>query len=517
MSSSVRRPLWPFLLVLIVTLLLIPVALALVYYRDTTPTELVEPVVEAADAATVRDFCTKCHAYPDPSSFPRAEWAREVGQAYRFAAEAGMMSKAPRQATVRKYYEDNSPMELPKLAELPDSHRAPVKFERRNLSLGDSKATPIVTSAKLVALTGSTTSELLVCDMRTQRISFANLDDAEIRWRAIATGTYPVRAELVDLDGDGLRDIIVSNMGIHFPSDDLLGTVVWHRRGTGGFTPVTLLADVGRVVDVKPIDVEGDGKLDLLVAIYGWRQTGEIRLLRNRTTNWAEPKFVAEVIDKRHGSLELAVADFNGDGKPDFASAFGQEHEQVVTYLNDGSGGFKAQTVYAAPLPSFGTAAFQLADIDRDGDLDIVLANGDILDPPTLLKPYHGMQWLENTGKGTTFTHHRIGDLCGVMASTVADFDGDGDLDIIGVTYIPAGHIPDRVRSQLPAAVLYEQTTTGQFTPHVLSRGDCDYLSCTAAILPGDKLPSLIVGNGCFVNPDRKLSAVTIWRNRGKQ
>jgi len=516
MSSSARRPPWPFLLILLVALLLVPVALAVVYYQESNPPEFVEPPVEAADAATVRDFCTKCHAYPEPSSFPRAEWAREVGQAYRFAAEAGLVRTAPRQASVIKYFETNSPEELPRLPELPDSPRWPVKFERRNLSLGESKSTPIVTSAKLVALTGSTASEMLVCDMRTQRILYANLDNADMRWRAVATGSYPVRVELVDLDQNGRRDFLVSNMGVHYPSDDLLGSVVWHRGEVGGFTPITLLEGVGRVVDVKALDVEGDGKLDLLVAIYGWRKTGEIVLLRNRTTDWTTPKFVAEVIDKRHGSIELAVADLNGDGKPDFVSAFGQEHEQVVTYLNDGSGGFKSQTVYAAPLPSFGTAAFQLADLDRDGDLDIVLANGDILDPPTLLKPYHGLQWLENTGTGTAFTSHRIGDLHGVMASAVADFDGDGDLDIVGVTYIPDGHIPDRVRQRLPAVVLYEQTTTGQFTPHVLSRGDCDYLSCSAAVLPGDKLPSLLVGNGCFVNANRKLSAVSIWRNRGR-
>lgn len=507
---------WPFLVILLVAALVVPVALAVVYYKEAKPVEFIEPEVEIADAATVRDFCTKCHAYPEPSSFPRGEWAREVSQAYRFAAEAGLVRSAPRQASVVKYFEKHSPDELPKLPHLPDSPRWPVKFERRNLSLGETKSTPIVTSAKLVALSGTAQSELLVCDMRTQRIVYANLDDTELRWRAVADGSYPVRVELVDLDGDGRRDMLVSNMGVHYPSDDRLGSVVWHRGVTGGFTPIPLLENVGRVVDVKALDVEGDGKLDLLVAIYGWRQTGEIVLLRNRTTDWAAPKFVPEVLDKRHGSIELAIADLNGDGKPDFVTAFGQEHEQVVTYLNDGAGGFKPQTVYAAPLPSFGTAAFQLADLDGDGDLDIVLANGDILDPPTLLKPYHGLQWLENTGHGTAFTAHRIGELHGVMASTVADFDGDDDLDIVGVTYIPDGHIPDSVRKQLPAAVLYEQTAKGQFTPHVLSRGDCDYLSCSVAVLPGDKLPSLLVGNGCFVNATRKLSAVSIWRNRGR-
>ena len=155
-------------------------------------------------------------------------------------------------------------------------------------------------------------------------------------------------------------------------------------------------------------------------------------------------------------------------------------------------------------------------DVDGDGDLDILYPNGDSLDPPPVLKPYHGVQWLENVGGERPFVPHRIGYLPGVMAATAADFDGDGDIDFAAVAYLPASAFPDREARRLPAVVLYEQTAPGTFAPHVLERGACDHLACAAAVLPGDRLPSLVVSGGCFMNKTRPLPGLTVWRNRGK-
>ena len=46
----------------------------------------------------------------------------------------------------------------------------------------------------------------------------------------------------------------------------------------------------------KPADFRGVGKLDLLVAVFGWRTTGEVLYLENRTTDWAHPVFVPHVL-----------------------------------------------------------------------------------------------------------------------------------------------------------------------------------------------------------------------------
>ena len=40
-----------------------------------------------------------------------------------------------------------------------------------------------------------------------------------------------------------------------------------------------------RVADVEAADFNGDGKMDLAVAAFGWRKTGQIAILENQTTN----------------------------------------------------------------------------------------------------------------------------------------------------------------------------------------------------------------------------------------
>src|SRR5207248_11773234 len=165
----------------------------------------------------------------------------------------------------------------------------------------------------------------------------------------------------------------------------------------GNFTAIPLLEGVGRVADVQAADFRGVGKLDLIVAVFGLRDTGEILYLENRTTDWTHPVFVPHVLDDRTGGIHVPVADLNGDGRPDFVALISQEHETVVAFLNEGNGRFRKETIYEAPHPAYGSSGIQLVDLDGDGDLDVLFTNGDSLDENTL-KPYHGVQWLENKG-----------------------------------------------------------------------------------------------------------------------
>ena len=101
------------------------------------------------------------------------------------------------------------------------------------------------------------------------------------------------------------------------------------------------------------------------------------------------------------------MADLNGDGIPDFVALIAQEHETVVAFLGDGKGGFTKKPLYSAPHPGWGSSGIQLVDLNGDGKLDVLYSNGDILDEPYLLKPYHSIAWLENRGD-LKFEHRTI-------------------------------------------------------------------------------------------------------------
>jgi hypothetical protein len=215
------------------------------------------------------------------------------------------------------------------------------------------------------------------------------------------------------------------------------------------------------------------------------------------------------------------VADLNGDGRPDFVALISQEHEAVVAFLNVGPGQFDPRVIYEAPHPAFGSSGIELVDLDGDGDLDVLMSNGDVLDS-NLLRPYHGIQWLEN--KGTyPFREHPLTSLYGAHRAVAADFDGDGDLDIAATSFLPGSYYaPLRKQRKLDALLILEQTARGRFVRHSLERISCDHATCDAADYDGDGKPDLVIGN-MFIpvdpgtaDPDLEAPWLVLLRNQGK-
>jgi hypothetical protein len=315
--------------------------------------------------------------------------------------------------------------------------------------------------------------------------------------------------EAVDLDRDGLIDLVVADLGGVAPGDYTRGSVVWLRRTKeGGYHAHTLASGLPRVADVRPADVDGDGDTDLVVAAFGWREVGGIFLLENRGGRGGAPAFVKREIDPRQGAIHVPVADLDGDGNLDFVALLAQHHEAVVAFLGDGKGNFRPRTLHAAAHPGWGSSGLELVDFDGDGDFDVLVTNGDMLDD-FLVKPYHGIRWLENRG-GLSFQEHELAGLPGVHRALAVDLDGDGDLDVVAAAFVPPARRPeDGPRGPASSLVWLEQVARGRFERRTLETGG-QHATLDVADYDRDGDLDLLLGSFAL----ETQASVEVWENR---
>lgn len=501
-----------------VVLIAAGVGWAVVEWREAPPlTPELAPAPAEASAKDVHAFCGLCHAYPPPESFPRSAWREEVRKAYDFFRDANVRYAAPDLESVVSYYEKRAPLQLPLPAHETLSRKPPpIALAPQGLRPSECPAVPGVTQVQFAPLFQKNKLDLLVCHTNPGRIWAVKLYEDPPTWHLLSdTVLAPCHVEAVDFDGDGHMDLLVAELGNFYPTNDRTGQVVWLRGdGRGKFTPQVLLDGVGRVADVQIADFNGDGKLDLVVAVFGWR-AGGIYLLENRTVDWSQPQFRRHVLDDRPGTIHVPVGDLNRDGKPDIVALISQEHETVVAFLNDGNGRFTKKTIYEAPHPGYGSSGIQLLDLNGDSALDVLYTNGDILDPPYVLKPYHSIQWLENRGS-FPFVHHHLAHMHGVMRAVAADLTGAGRRDIFAVAFLPPEEYPQLKAIQADAMLLLEQVAPGKFERHSLAVASCNHLTCAVGDVHGDGRQHLVTGNFFMTSAFAQRDLVTVWKNLGK-
>jgi len=217
-------------------------------------------------------------------------------------------------------------------------------------------------------------------------------------------------------------------------------------------------------------------------------------------------------VDSRHGAIHVPVVDLNGDGLLDFVALISQEHEVIEAFINAGNGTFSRETIYDARNPAFGSTGIQLVDLDGDGDTDVLYTNGDAMDS-FIVKPYHGVQWLENSGT-YPFVYHHLAVLPGVARALAGDLDRDGLLDVVAVAYLPDRIWSDRSQAEFDSIIWLKQDRPAQFSRHRIERGNLQHMSLALTDADGDGLVDIITGNfaGAFEHTGPRL---TIWRNLG--
>ena len=427
-----------------------------------------------------RAVCGGCHALPPPDILPRHAWRDEFVR-MMFIRDNRLPPIGPPEKVfptvklpedmeqVLAFYASRAPERLPAPQPWPDPALSPVRFSRRGLAVPDMPGTSAVSHVRLVDIDGDRRLDLLGTDMR-HGLVFSDSPSAPERGLAtLARTPHPAHVTVADVDGDGLQDLLVGDLGRFLPADHNDGAVVY-LRGRGGqqFSEFSL-GGWPRVADVESADFNGDGRTDLAVAAFGWRKTGEIAVLENRTTDAGRPEFTRRTLDRRTGAIHAIPADVNRDGHMDLVTLLAQEHETVVAHVNRGRRDFSfdQKVVYTAPHPNWGSSGIDVVDLDNDGDLDVLLTHGDSFDDG-IVKPYHGIQWLENRG-GYPFVERPLAQMPGVHRARAADLDNDGDLDIVACAVLAGGSDIDE--KTLPALVWLEQTAPGRFARHTIAKG----------------------------------------------
>jgi hypothetical protein len=245
---------------------------------------------------------------------------------------------------------------------------------------------------------------------------------------AFITGFYPTGGNVVDVNHDGILDVVTADY--HGDSVSvLLGT------GTG-----TLGAKVsyptlvgGETSNLSFGDLNGDGNVDVVAANPSTRidmpdgpPAGSISVFLGHADGTFAPAIPTPVgLKGSSHPYSTAIADFDGDGIPDVAVG-DLVNGPITVKLGNGDGTFQPEVPYSARAS--GPFIIIAADINRDGNLDLVTANRGSDNISVLLGRGDGTfkkAMTADTGKGTN-----------PYSLAVADFNLDGVPDVITGNYL---------------------------------------------------------------------------------
>ncbi|MDB5391981.1 MAG: hypothetical protein JWM11_7627, partial [Planctomycetaceae bacterium] len=440
----------------------------------------------------------------------------EVKRGFEFFYQSNRLDLIPPPVlAVEEYFRSRAPERLETIPDLSVTEPDSSGFRRQAIDVESDTVEKNPLAVSFIVhwrVSGAKKQKLIFSDMANGGIDVVNPNVTPCTSHRLMQLNNPVVATRCDLNGNGLPDLVVADLGSFNPADHQLGRVMWlpdvHENQS--VQPGVALAEgLGRVADVQPADFDGDGDLDLVVAEFGWHKTGRILLFRNDGSKTA-PQFVQQVLDSRPGTIHVPVVDLNHDGRPDFVALISQEFEVIEAFLNQGNGTFVKQPIYAADDPAFGSSGIQMADIDLDGDDDVLFTNGDMFDS-FQIKPYYGIQWLENTGN-YPFTLHRLTTFPGVLRALAGDLDHDGDIDVIAGAFLPQTVRESDAGRVLDSLIWLEQTSAGRFVRHTIENGNCIHATLDLADFDADG--DLDIATGAFRDRSTPTgSAVTIWWN----
>jgi hypothetical protein len=321
---------------------------------------------------------------------------------------------------------------------------------------------------------------------RTQSSNGTGRDDAPFQPIHLRTGTHPAMPMVADVNRDGMADLLVVNGGGGNVS-------VYLGDSKGGFAQASgsPFSAGSEPNDLGVADFSGDGNPDIAIANHGVKTVTV--LLGNGKGQFANAPGSPFTVESRPHPHGIAVADFNGDKKPDIAvDSWGENKVLVLFGKGDGTFQTPGMKIEEGQMPYH---RLRTGDMNADGNADIVTSNFEA----------SSISILFGDGRGT-FTRKDFPTPPDPFGIALADLNGDKHLDIGIVHY--SGHGTDPSKNAL--SVLFgdgkenfspakgSPFSTGNY-PGTLGTGD----------LNGDGIADIVVPN----NLDGTLTVYLCGRN----
>lgn len=425
-------------------------------YCNTGCTDSREKVIkEGKELAHV--YCASCHAFPDPAMLNKIAWSDvlpKIAELMRVdayynpfdisgpegdqpATRAGKDQLFPYEKweKIVKYYMATAPVNQPaRIKELP-----PVETGLKNFaihSLYNKVDIPFTTMVKM----DTVRRRILFADGNAQELFISDTRLKVIDSFRVFTGATDINLEK--------NPAPVISMGILKPSDGKLGKLALALKGKD---PVIIIDSLQRPVHSSYADLNGDQKEDIVISEFGFRH-GALAWFENVGKDHYEKHLLRDL----PGATRTEVFDFNLDGKPDIIALMAQADEGIFIYYNEGNGKFREERVLQFS-PEYGSNYFQLVDFNGDGLMDILATNGDNADYSMVLKAFHGIRIFLNDGTNH-FTEKTFLPVYGVQKAVPADIDNDGDMDIVSISFFP-----DYEKHPEESFVVWENTGNSNF------------------------------------------------------